>query len=74
MSDPLEKLGEALWRHSRIEEAAVLKMIGSAGACCHSEFCSITMHTQALAQDPSSDRFDLRIRQLFVATGIGMLC
>ena len=72
-SDPLEKSGEALWRHSRIEEAAVLKMIGSAGVSCHSEFCPITMHTQVLAHDPRSYLFDLRIGQVFVATGIGML-
>jgi hypothetical protein len=31
------------------------------------------MHTQALAHDPRSYRFDLRIGQVFVATGIGML-
>src|SRR5664279_4422051 len=72
-SDPLERFGEALWQHSRIEEAAVLKMTGSAGVSCHSEFCPITMHTQALAQGPLSYRFDLRIGQVFVATAIGML-
>ena len=72
-SDPIEDFGEALWRHSRIEEAAVLKMIGSAAVSCHSEFCSITMHTQVLAHDPRSYVFDLRIGQVFVATGIGML-
>jgi hypothetical protein len=31
------------------------------------------MHTQVLAHDPRSYRFDLRIGRLFVATGIGML-
>ena len=66
MSDPLEKFGEALWRHSRIEEAAVLKMIGSAGVSCHSELCPITMPTQVLAHDLRSYLFDLRIGQAFV--------
>jgi hypothetical protein len=36
-------------------------MIGSAGVSCHSEFCSITMHTQVLAHDPRSSRFDVAV-------------
>src|SRR5450755_3307851 len=48
-SDPFQKFGEALWRRSRIEEAAVLKMLGSTGVSCHSEFRPITLQTQVLA-------------------------
>lgn len=67
-SEPLKEFGEALWRHSWIEEAAALKMIGSPGVSCHSEFCLITMYTQAPAHDPRGYRFDLRIGQVSVAT------